>query len=141
MNDASKTAQCLFPKFIKRFLSVNLHLLRSIFGRALAPFDFRPLHAKVGSAVFSMAHKRGRRNSKSKESRTQWDDARQFDNQQAFFDRRRGESVWKITTDDIACHLAEEFGQPVPEAVPNVERGLVLRNKRGDGAFPAPVRC
>ena len=61
--------------------------------------------------------------------------ARQLVREQAFFDRCKGESVCLATVDDVAFHLALKFGEPVPEAVPNVERGLVLINQRGEGAF------
>ena len=56
--------------------------------------------------------------------------ARQLVREQAFFDRRKGESVCLATVDDVAFHLALKFVEPVPEAAPNVERGLVLINQR-----------
>jgi hypothetical protein len=40
-----------------------------------------------------MTHKRGRRNPKSQEIRAQWQAARQFVQEQAFFDRLKGEPV------------------------------------------------
>jgi hypothetical protein len=61
--------------------------------------------------------------------------ARQLVREQAFFDRCKGESVCLATVDDVAFHLALKFGEPVPEDAPNVERGLVLSNQRGEGAF------
>jgi hypothetical protein len=82
-----------------------------------------------------MTHKRGRRNPKSKEFRDQLKDSRQFIRDQAFFDRVKGESVCLDTVDDVAVHLALKFGEPVPEAVPDVEPGLVLSNPIGEGAF------
>ncbi|MGD0995366.1 MAG: hypothetical protein ABR909_07565 [Candidatus Bathyarchaeia archaeon] len=82
-----------------------------------------------------MANKRGRRNPKSQEIRNQWQAARQFVQEQAFFDGLKGESVCLATVDDVAFHLALKFGEPVPEAVPNVERGLVLTNQRGERVF------
>ena len=49
--------------------------------------------------------------------------------------RVKGESVCLDTVDDVAFHLALKFGEPVPEAVPDVEPGLVLSNPNGEGAF------
>ncbi len=82
-----------------------------------------------------MNHKRGRRSPKSEEFRKQQKDSRQFIRDQAFFDRVKGESVCLDTVDDVACHLALKFREPVPEAVPDVEPGLVLSNPSGNGAF------
>jgi hypothetical protein len=82
-----------------------------------------------------MTHKRGRRNPKSQELRTQWQSARRFVSEQAFFDRLKGESVCLATVDDVAYHLALNFEEPIPEAVPKVEHGLVLSNPNGQGAF------
>ena len=67
-----------------------------------------------------MTHKRGRRNPKTQEIRTQWQSACQFVREQAFFDRLKGESVCRATPDDVAFHLALKFGEPVPEAFLNV---------------------
>jgi hypothetical protein len=61
--------------------------------------------------------------------------ARQLVREQVFFDRCKGESVCLATVDDVAFHLALKFGEPVPEAVPNVEPGLILSNPSGEGAF------
>ena len=82
-----------------------------------------------------MTHKRGRRNPKTQEFRDQVKDSRQFIRDQAFFDRVKGESVCMDSVDDVAFHLAIKFGEPVPEAVPDVEPGLVLSNPSGEGAF------
>jgi len=82
-----------------------------------------------------MAHKRGPRNPKSCEFRNQWHDACHFVSQQAFVDRPNGESICQVTVDDVALDLAEKFDEPIPEAVPDVEPGLVLSNRRGEGAF------
>jgi hypothetical protein len=82
-----------------------------------------------------MNHKRGRRSSKSLEFRIQQKDSRQFVRDNAFFDRVKGESVCLDTVDDITYHLALTFGQPVAEAVPRVEPGLVISNPSGEGAF------
>ena len=82
-----------------------------------------------------MNHKRGRRSPKSEEFRNQQKDSRQFIRDQAFFDRVKGESVCLDTIDDVTFHLALKFGETVHEAVPNVERGLVLSNPSGFGAF------
>ena len=62
-------------------------------------------------------------------------DSRQFIREQAFFDRLKGESVCLVSVDDVAFHLALKFGEPVPEAVPDVEPGLVLSNPSGEGVF------
>jgi hypothetical protein len=82
-----------------------------------------------------MNHKRGRRSSKSLEFRIQQKDSRQFVRDNAFFDRVKGESVCLDTVDGITYHLALTFGQPVAEAVPRVEPGLVISNPSGEGAF------
>jgi hypothetical protein len=82
-----------------------------------------------------LTHKRGRRSAKSEELRSQSQAARQFVLDQAFFDRLKGESVCRSTSNDVAYHLALVFGQPIPEAVPNVEHGLILTNPQGEGAF------
>ena len=82
-----------------------------------------------------MNHKRGRRSPKSQEFRNQQKDSRQFIRDQAFFDRVKGESVCLDTVDDVAFHLALKFGEPVFEAVPDVEPGLILSNPSGEGAF------
>ena len=82
-----------------------------------------------------MNHKRGRRSPKSEEFRNQQKDSRQFIRDQAFFDRVKGESVCLDTIDDVTIHLALKFGQPIPEAVPRVEPGLVISNPSGEGAF------
>jgi hypothetical protein len=82
-----------------------------------------------------MNHKRGRRSPKSEEFRNQQKDSRQFIRDQAFFDRVKGESVCLDTVEDVAFHLALNFVEPVPEAVPDVEPGLVLSNPSGEGAF------
>jgi len=97
---------------------------------------YPPLSSKsCGARFYSMTHKRGRRNPKSQEFRIQLKDSRQFIREQAFFDRLKGESVCLVSVDDVAFHLALKFGEPVPEAVPIVERGLVLTNPQGEGAF------
>ena len=82
-----------------------------------------------------MNHKRGRRSPKSQEFRNQQKDSRQFIRDQAFFDRVKGESICLDTVDDVACHLALKFDVLVPEAVPDVEPGLVLSNPNGEGVF------
>ncbi len=96
---------------------------------------FAPFTQKLGVRLVSMTHKRGRRNPKSQEFRAQLKDSRQFIRDQAFFDRVKGESVCLDTVDDVAFHLALKFGEPVPDAVPEVEPGLVLSNPIGEGAF------
>ncbi len=88
-----------------------------------------------------MTHKRGRRNPKSEEIRSQWQAARTFVQDQAFFDRLKGESVCLSTPNDVAEHLALTFGEPIAEAVPNVEHGSVLTDSRGEGAFQLQVTC
>jgi hypothetical protein len=82
-----------------------------------------------------MNHKRGRRSPKSQEFRNQQKDSRQFIRDQAFFDRVKGESVCLDTVDEVAFHLALTFGEPISEAIPKVEPGLVLSNPNGEGAF------
>ena len=82
-----------------------------------------------------MTHKRGRRNPKSQEFRIQQKDSRQFVRDQAFFDRAKGESVCLETVDDVVFHLALKFDEPLTEAIPDVEPGLVLTNPAGEGAF------
>ena len=82
-----------------------------------------------------MNHKRGRRSPKSLEFRIQQKDSRQYVRDNAFFDRVKGESVCLETVDDVAFHLALIFGEPLTEAIPDVEPGLVLTNPSGEGAF------
>ena len=82
-----------------------------------------------------MTHKRGRRNPKSQEAKDQKQAAIRFADDQAFHDKVRGESVCLTTIDAVVRHIAETFQQAVPEAVPEVEPGLVLRNSIGEGAF------
>jgi hypothetical protein len=82
-----------------------------------------------------MAHKRGRKHPKSKEFWSQYKDSFQFVRDQAFHDRVKGESICLDSVDDVAYHLAQTFGEPVPEAVPDVEPGLVISNPIGEGAF------
>ena len=89
----------------------------------------------------SLTHKRGRRSAKSEEIRSQWQAARKFVQDEAFFDRLKGESVCRSTPDDVADHLALEFGQPIPEAVPNVDHGSVLTDSRGEGFFQVQIAC
>ena len=83
-----------------------------------------------------MTHKRGlRRSSKSYELRQQWHDAQGFVSGEAFRDRLISETVCLTTIDEIVQHLAATFEQAAPEAVPEVEPGLVLRDPLGQGAF------
>jgi hypothetical protein len=89
----------------------------------------------------NLTHKRGRRSAKSEEIRNQWQVARKYVQDQAFFDRLKGESVCRSTANDVAGHLAQTFEQPIPEAVPNVEHGAVLTDPRGEGAFQLQITC
>jgi hypothetical protein len=50
----------------------------------------------------------------------------QFVRETEFRDRLIGETVCCTNINSITDKLAEVFGQPESEAVPNVERGLVL---------------
>jgi hypothetical protein len=88
-----------------------------------------------------MTHKRGRRNPKSEEIRSQWQAARDFVQDQAFFDKLKGESVCRSTPNDVADHLAQTFGQPIPEIVPNVDYGSVLTDPRGEGVLQVQITC
>ena len=83
-----------------------------------------------------MTHKRGlRRSSKSYELRAQVHDAQRFVSGKAFRDRTISETVCLTTIDKVVQHLADTFEQAAPEAVPEVEPGLVLYNSIGEGAF------
>ena len=83
-----------------------------------------------------MTHKRGlRRSSKSHELRVQLNDAHRFVSGEAFRDRNIGETVCLTTIDKVVQHLAVTFEQAAPEAVPEVEPGLVLYNSIGEGSF------
>ena len=83
-----------------------------------------------------MTHKRGlRRSSKSHELRVQLNDAHRFVSGEAFRDRTMSETVCLTTIDKVVRHLADTFEQAAPEAVPEVEPGLVLYNSIGEGAF------
>jgi hypothetical protein len=88
-----------------------------------------------------LTHKRGRRSAKSEEIRNQWQAARKYVQDQAFYDRLKGESVCRSTPNDVAKHLAKTFEAPISEAVPNVDHGSVLTDSRGEGAFQLQVTC
>ena len=96
-----------------------------------------PSPKRSGVRVVSMVHKRGRKHPKSKEFWSQNKESFQFVRDQAFHDRVKGESICLDTVDDVAFHLALKFDKPVPEAVPDIEPGLVLSNPNGEGAFQA----
>lgn len=97
--------------------------------------QLRPFTQKLGVRFVGMTHKRGRRNPKTQEFRTQLKDSYRFVRDQAFLDKGNGESVCLDTIDDVAYHLAQKFGEPVFEAVSDVEPGLVISNPNGEGAF------
>jgi len=121
-----------------------LYLLRRIFGRALAPeriLSFAPFTQKLGVRLSSLTHKRGRRSAKSEEIRSQWQAARDFVQDQAFFDRLKGESVCRSTTDDVEDHLTKTFETVILGAIPNVDHGSVLTDSRGEGAFQTQITC
>ncbi len=64
--------------------------------------------------------------------------ARAYIRETAFWDRQRSESVSQVTRDDVVEHLLVSFrGEALEEgAVPEVvEKGLVLSDSRGEGAF------
>ena len=82
-----------------------------------------------------MNHKRGRRSPKSEEFRKQQKDSRQFIRDQSFFDKVKGESVCLNSVNDVTIHLGFYFKEPIHEAVPDVEPGLVLSSPSGEGAF------
>ncbi|HVP93426.1 MAG TPA: hypothetical protein VMS94_06790 [Acidobacteriota bacterium] len=88
-----------------------------------------------------MTHKRGRRSAKSEDIRNQWPAARKFVQDQAFFDRHKGESVCLSTSSEVADHLTAVFGLPILGAVPDVDHGSVLTDPRGKGAFQLQVTC
>jgi hypothetical protein len=98
-------------------------------------FCFAPFTQTLVVRLSNLTHKRGRRSARSQEIRSQCQTARQFVQGQAFFDRIRGESICRSTIEDVTNHLASLFEQPIPEALPMVEPGLVLANLRGEGAF------
>jgi len=89
----------------------------------------------------NLTHKRGRRSAKSEEIRSQWQASREFIQDKAFFDRLKGESICRLTPNDVADHLAHVFDQPIPEVVPNVDHGSVLTDPRGEGAFQIQITC
>lgn len=45
------------------------------------------------------------------------------------------ETVCRVSPDQIAYRLAVVFGQPNPDAIPAVEKGLVLTDSLGRGVF------
>ncbi len=95
-----------------------------------------PSSKSCGERLSSMTHKRGlRRSSKSYELRQQWHDAQGFVSGEAFRDRLISETVCLTTIDKVVQHLAATFEQAAPEAVPEVEPGLVLHDPLGQGAF------
>ena len=89
----------------------------------------------------SLIHKRGRRSAKSEEIRSQWQAAREFVQDQAFFDRLKGESVCRSTTGDVEDHLTEVFEAVILGAIPNVDHGSVLTDPRGEGVFQTQIIC
>ena len=62
-------------------------------------------------------------------------DAQRFVSGEAFRDRNISETVCLTNIDQVVQHLANDFEQPCPEAIPEVEPGLVLHNSLGEGAF------
>ncbi len=103
--------------------------------------SFAPFTQTLGVRFSKLTHKRGRRSAKSEEIRSQWQAARKYVQDQAFYDRLKGESVCRSTPNDVADHLAKAFGQSIPEAIPNVEHGSVLTDSRGEGAFQLQITC
>lgn len=59
---------------------------------------FAPFTQKLGVRFSKLTHKHGKRNSKSEEVRSQWQATRQFVQDQAFFDRLKGESICRSTS-------------------------------------------
>jgi hypothetical protein len=88
-----------------------------------------------------LTHKRGRRSAKSEEIRSQWQAARKYVQDQAFFDRLKGESVCRTTPANVADHLARAFGVVIVGAVPEVSNGSILTDSRGEGAFQLQITC
>ena len=88
-----------------------------------------------------MTHKRGRRSAKSEEIRSQWQAARDYVQDQAFFDRIKGESVCRSTASEVEDHLTKAFGALILGAVPDVDHGSVLTDSRGEGAFQVQIVC
>jgi hypothetical protein len=89
----------------------------------------------------TLTHKRGRRSAKSEDIRNQWQAARKFLQDQAFFDRLKGESVCRSTSSEVADNLTAVFGVLILGAVPDVDHGSVLTDPRGEGAFQLQVTC
>jgi hypothetical protein len=88
-----------------------------------------------------MTDKRGRRSAKSEDIRSQWQAARKFVQDQAFFDRLKGESVCRSTSSEVADHLTSVFGVLILGAVPDVDHGSVPTDSRGEGAFQLQITC
>ena len=64
--------------------------------------------------------------------------ARAYIRESAFWDRQRSESVSQVSRDDVVEHLFVCFGDEALQkgAVPEtLEKGLVLSDSRGEGAF------
>lgn len=64
--------------------------------------------------------------------------ARAYIRESAFWDRQRSESVSQVSRDDVIEHLFVCFkGEALQKgAVPEIlEKGLVLSDSRGEGAF------
>lgn len=66
--------------------------------------------------------------------------AKQFIYDGSRHDRLKGETINLVTVDDVAFMLAKTFGAEAldPDAVPKVEKGLVLADPHGQGAFQQP---
>lgn len=89
----------------------------------------------LSRVLSSLINKQASKNHKSTEFRSQWQAARQFIHDHAFFDRLNGESVCLSTPNDIADHLVFVFGYAIPQAIPRIEPGLIIADSRGEGAF------
>jgi len=95
----------------------------------------------LGERFSTLTHKRGRRSSRSEEIRSQWQAARKFVQDQAFFDRLKGESVCRSTSNEVAGYLAKSFDEVILAAVPDVDHGSVLTDPRGEGDFQLHAAC
>jgi hypothetical protein len=89
----------------------------------------------------NLTHKHGRRSAKSEEIRSQWQEARKFVQDQAFFDRLKGESVCRSIPSDVEDHLTKVFGALILGAVPDADHGSVLTDTRGEGIFQTLIVC
>jgi hypothetical protein len=70
--------------------------------------------------------------------RSQTSLARSFILKEAFWDRQRSESINAVSTEQVIGHVSSSISSEEPvdlSAIPVLEKGAVLCDSRGEGAF------